>query len=406
MRATPDNTSDPTPADAAYPHEKRTVAGLAGIYLLRLLGMYMVLPVLALHAAALPGSTPLLVGLAVGSYGLAQALLQVPFGVWSDRYGRRRVIGGGLLLFTVGSVVAALAPNVVWLIVGRTIQGAGGIAAVVVAFIADVTRPQARAQAMATLGASVGVAFAIGMISGPSLAARFGVPGLFWFTAILSVIALLYVTLGIPCPPRHVHDSSVEWTPGFLREVIQLPAMRRLDIGATLLHTMVTCMFVVGPGRLERFLPAAHHGRVYLVVVPIGLLIMAASATVADRWGRLKEAILGGGVFLLAAGVSLLLAPDALWSIVVSIGCIIAAVAVAEPAAPAMVTRLARDEARGTAAGAYHMCEFSGSFFGGVGGGFLLHRPDWLGWVLGAGALLWLSLAAGLPRLRATSAAD
>jgi MFS family permease len=360
--------------------------------------MYMVLPVLSLHAATLEGHTPVLVGLAVGAYGLAQALLQVPFGVWSDRYGRRRVIGCGLILFALGSVVAASADGIVWLVIGRTLQGAGGIAAAVVAFIADVTRPEARAQAMAALGASVGVAFAIGMITGPSLAARFGVPGLFWATAGLSLVALAYVSFGIPRPPRHVHDASVEWTPGFLREVAQMPALRRLDLGATLLHTMVTCMFVVGPGRLEQFVPAADHGRIYLVLVPIGLVIMAISAAVADRWGRLKEAILGGGVFLLGGGVALLLGPESFMGIVVAIGCTIAAVAVAEPAAPAMVTHLARDEARGTAAGAYHMCEFAGSFFGGLVGGFLLHEPALLGWVLAGGAVIWLALAAGLPR--------
>jgi MFS family permease len=392
--------SQPITEGVAYAHEKRSVAGLAAIYMLRLLGMYMVLPVLALYAATLPGHTPILVGLAVGSYGLAQALLQVPFGVWSDRYGRRRVIGSGLFLFTLGSVVAALAPNVVWLIVGRTLQGAGGIAAAVVAFIADVTRPQARAQAMAVLGASVGVAFAIGMISGPSLAARFGVTGLFWFTAALSAVALLYISFGIPRPPRHVHDSTVEWTPGFLREVAMMPAMRRLDIGATLLHTMVTCMFVVGPGRLERYLPVEEHGKVYLVLVPIGLILMAGSAAVADRWGRLREAILAGSLFLIVGGVGLIYAPEAFWSIILATGCTIAAVAVAEPAAPAMVTRLARDEARGTAAGAYHMCEFSGSFFGGLAGGLLLHWPHALGWVLAGGAAVWFLLAAGLPRLR------
>ncbi len=382
-----------------YAHEKRTVAGLAGIYLLRLLGMYMVLPVLSLYASTLEGQTPILVGIAVGSYGLAQALLQVPFGVWSDRYGRRRVIGGGLVLFTLGSVIAAMAPNVGWLIVGRTLQGAGGIAAAVVAFIADVTRPSGRAQAMAVLGASVGVAFAIGMISGPSLAARFGVPGLFWFTAALSAVATVYVSFGIPRPPKHVHDASVEWTPGYLREVWAFGALRRLDLGATLLHTMVTCMFVVGPGRLAAYLPVSDHGRVYSVLVPVGLLLMGISAAVADRWGRLKEAILSGSVFLAAGGIALLLGPDRFWTIVFAIGSAIAAVAVAEPAAPAMVTRLARDEARGTAAGAYHMCEFAGSFLGGLVGGFLLHRPEGLGWVLLGGALLWLTIAAGLPRL-------
>lgn len=382
-----------------YAHERRTIAGLAGIYLLRLLGMYMVLPVLSLHAARLEGHTPLLVGLAVGSYGLAQGALQVPFGIWSDRFGRRRVIAFGLFLFTAGSVIAALAPSVIWLVAGRTLQGAGGISAVVVAFIADVSRPQIRAQAMAVLGASVGVAFAIGMITGPGLAARYGVPGLFWLTAGLSLLAMVYVLTGIPSPPRHVHDATIEWTPGHLRDVLLDGRMRRLDLGSLLLHTMVTTMFVVGPGLIENYLPAAEHGKVYGVLVPIGLVLMALSAVTADRKGRLKEAILGGGLFLLVGGAGLVLDLDGFWAIVLAVGCTIAAVAVAEPAAPAMVTRLAHDDARGTAAGVYHMCQFSGSFLGGVVGGLLLDRPTALGWVLLGGAALWLALAAGLPRL-------
>lgn len=382
-----------------YAHERRTIAGLAAIYLLRLLGMYMVLPVLSLHAATLRGQTPLLVGLAVGSYGLAQAGLQVPFGIWSDHFGRRRIIAVGLFLFTAGSVMAAMAPSVLWLVAGRTLQGAGGISAVVVAFIADVSRPQIRAQAMAVLGASVGVAFAIGMITGPGLAARYGVPGLFWLTAGLSFLAMIYVLVGIPRPPQHVHDATIEWTPGHLRDVLLDARMRRLDLGSLLLHTMVTTMFVVGPGLIENYLPAAEHGKIYGVLVPIGLVIMAVSAVTADRKGRLKEAILAGGVFLLVGGAGLILDVSGFAAIVLAVGCTIAAVAVAEPAAPAMVTRLAHEDARGTAAGVYHMCQFSGSFLGGIAGGLLLGQPTALGWVLVGGAVLWLALALGLPRL-------
>lgn len=380
--------------------EGRTILGLAGIYLLRLLGMYMVLPVLSLHAATLEGHTPLLVGLSVGGYGLAQAALQIPFGVWSDRYGRRRVIAGGLLVFAAGSVLAAVADDAIVLVLGRVLQGAGGIAAAVVAMIADVSRPEVRVRAMATLGASVGVAFTLGMIAGPGLSARFGVPFLFWLTAVLSVIAAIYVMTMIPRPVRHVHDASLEWTPGHLVEVLRHAGMLRLDLGVFLAHAQVTAMFVVGPGLLARHIPAAQHGTVYLVLVPIGLTVMVVSAVFADRWGRLKEAVLGGGLCLFGAGAILLSDSPGLWHVVLAIALVILAVAMAEPAAPAMLTRLAKDEARGTAAGTYHMCQFLGSFVGGIGGGLMLGQAHALGFALLGGASAWMLVASGLPRLR------
>lgn len=397
---TPPTGSATAALELSRARENRTILGLAGIYLLRLLGMYMVLPVLSLHAATLEGHTPLLVGLSVGGYGLAQAALQIPFGVWSDRYGRRRVIAGGLLVFAAGSVLAATADNALLLVLGRVLQGAGGIAAAVVAMIADVSRPEARARAMATLGASVGVAFTLGMIAGPGLASRFGVPFLFWLTAVLSVLAAIYVMTMIPRPPRHVHDASLEWTPGHLVEVLRHRGMLRLDLGVFLAHAQVTAMFVVGPGLLAQYIPAAEHGMVYLVLVPIGLTVMVVSAVFSDRWGRLREAILGGGLCLFGAGAVLLVEAPGLWHVTVAIALVILAVAMAEPAAPAMLTRLAKDEARGTAAGTYHMCQFLGSFVGGLGGGFMLGEAHTLGWALLLGAASWMLVASGLPRLR------
>ena len=391
--------SEPESRTTPGPHEKRTILGLAGIYLLRLLGMYMVLPVLALHAADLEGHTPALVGLSVGAYGLAQAALQIPFGIWSDRYGRRRVIAGGLFVFAAGSVLAAVADDAVQLVLGRVLQGAGGVSAAVVALIADVSRPAVRARAMAALGVSVGVAFTIGMIAGPGLAARYGVPFLFWLTAGLSVLAAVYVMTMIPRPPRQVHHASVEWTVGHLGEVLRDRRMLRLDAGALLQHSMVTAMFVVGPGLLAQHVPRAEHGQVYLVLVPIGLAVMGVSAFFADRWGLLKWAVLGGSVSLLGSSAFLLLGDEGFVAVSAAIGLVIVAVALAEPAAPAMLTRLSNHQARGTAAGTYHMCQFTGSFVGGVAGGLMLGQPDTLGLFLLIAATVWLGVAIGLPNL-------
>jgi MFS family permease len=380
-------------------HERRTVGSLAGIYLLRLLGMYMVLPVLSLHAGDLAGATPLMTGLALGGYGLAQAALQIPFGVWSDRFGRRRVIAVGLLVFAAGSVIAAVASSVAWLVIGRVIQGAGAIAAAVVALLADATRSEFRARAMAILGASVGVAFAIGMVAGPTLAARYGVPFLFWLTAGLSVLAALWVVTGVPRPPLHVHDASVEWTPGHITEVLRDPGMVRVALGAFFLHSQVTAMFVVGPRLLTEHLPLEHHGTVYLVLVPIGLVVMGLTAYFADRRGLLKQAILGGVGCVGASALFMIGGFDQFIPVAAALGFTILAVATAEPAAPSIVTHLANQSARGTAAGLYHMCQFTGSFFGGLVGGYMLDRPQELGVLLFLGALIWFALASGLPSL-------
>jgi len=380
-------------------HEKRTVISLAGIYLLRLLGMYMVLPVLSLHASSLADSTPLLTGLALGGYGLAQAALQIPFGVWSDRFGRRRVIAVGLLVFAGGSVIAATAADVAWLVVGRVMQGAGGISAAVVALIADATRPRFRARAMAVLGTSVGVAFAIGMIAGPTLAARYGVPFLFWMTAVLSLFAAIWVVTAVPRPPQQVHDASVEWTPGHITEVLRDPGMLRVDLGAFFLHSQVTAMFVVGPRLLQEHLELEHHGTVYMVLVPIGLGVMGLTAFFADRRGLLKQAVLGGVTCVAASALFLVGGSQQFLTVGAALGFTILAVAMAEPAAPSMVTHLANDGARGTAAGLYHMCQFTGSFFGGLVGGYMLDRPEELGVLLFLGAITWFALASGLPSL-------
>lgn len=375
------------------------MASLAGIYLLRLLGMYMVLPVLSVHAAELAGATPLMTGLALGGYGLAQAALQIPFGVWSDRFGRRRVIAGGLLVFAGGSVIAATSGNVAWLVVGRVMQGAGAIAAAVVALIADATRSEFRARAMAVLGGSVGLAFAIGMVAGPSLASRYGVPFLFWLTAGLSVLAAIWVVTGVPRPPRQVHDASVEWTPGHITEVLRDPGMVRIDLGAFFLHSHVTAMFVVGPRLLTDHLPLEHHGTVYLVLVPIGLVVMGLTAYFADRRGLLKQAVLGGVGCVAASALFMISGFDQFVPVATAMGFTILAVATAEPAAPSIVTHLANDNARGTAAGLYHMCQFTGSFFGGLVGGYMLDRPQELGVLLFLGAVIWFALASGLPSL-------
>jgi len=228
------------------PIERRAATALASIYALRMLGLFMILPVFALYAERLDGVTPLTVGLAISAYGLTQALLQIPFGLVSDRIGRKPVIVFGLLLFAAGSVVAALADSINMVIVGRALQGSGAIAAVVLALAADLTRESVRTRMMASIGASIGVAFAFALILGPLLDRWIGVPGIFLLTAVLAVLGIAVVTLVVPTASVSVHRDA-EPVRGQFRTVLRDPELLRLDGGILILHTILTATFVVFP---------------------------------------------------------------------------------------------------------------------------------------------------------------
>jgi MFS family permease len=380
------------------------VVGLSGLYGLRLLGLYLVLPVLSIYAGTLAGSTPLLIGLSLGVYGFAQALLQIPFGLWSDRYGRRRAIVVGLLLFALGSVIAAQAHSILWLIVGRFFQGAGAVASALVALMADLSGPRYRTRAMGAVGVSVGLAFAAGMVAGPPVSARLGVPALFWLTAVLSGLGALYVAVAVPKTSGWHHDEEVEWTRGQTRDVLHQPALVRLDGGIFVLHLLVTCAFVVGPTYLERYLPVEQHGRVYAPVVLSGVPLLALSAFFADRRGRLKEAVVVGSVLLVAGAILLMNAHRGVGWCVGLTASLVAAIAIAEPAMPALLTHLIAPRLRGTAAGIFHTCQFAGSFVGGMAGGAMLKHPQVVGPILVGLCVLWVIASWGLPAVRRPAA--
>jgi MFS family permease len=249
--------------------ERRAVSGLAGIFALRMFGLFLLLPVLAVYARDLPGSTPLLVGIAVGAYGLSQALLQIPFGWWSDRYGRKRVITIGLLIFGLGSVVAALGVHIWIVILGRFLQGAGAIAAAVLALTADLTREENRHKAMAVLGMAIGLVFMASLAAGPALTRVFGVSGLFWISAALAPVAMAVLWRFVPTPSRSVNHRDVETAPEHVRQVLGNPHLRRLDLGIFVLHAVLTATFVAVPITLVHKLGigVGEHWKIYLSVL-------------------------------------------------------------------------------------------------------------------------------------------
>jgi MFS family permease len=277
------------------PTELRATSGLAAIYAVRMLGLFMVLPVFALYADVLPEATPFLMGLALGIYGLTQALLQIPFGILSDRVGRKPLIAAGLVLLIVGSVVAAQADTVYGVIVGRALQGAGAVAAVVLALTADLIAEERRTRALAVIGLSIGLAFTAAMVMGPLVDRWFGLSGIFWVTAGLGFVALLLLFLWVPRPLRSVPHPDMVPLPGGLAHVLRDRELMRLNIGVFILHMTLAANFLVLPLMLvaELELPPAQHYVVYLPVLVLGFLLMIPAVIRAERRRALKPALLG-----------------------------------------------------------------------------------------------------------------
>ena len=225
----------------------RATVSLASIYALRMLGLFMLSPVLSLFTEQMPGSTPKLVGLTMGIYGLTQAVLQIPFGLLSDRFSRKSIIIIGLVLFVFGSVVAALSTDIYGVLIGRALQGCGAVSAAVMALLADLTQEVHRTKAMATIGASIGVSFGVAITLGPIVADHFGISGIFWMIAILAALAILVVLFVVPNPQKITTHREAEYIPSELGTVIKNADLLRLNYGIFALHLILMASFVVVP---------------------------------------------------------------------------------------------------------------------------------------------------------------
>lgn len=381
------------------PTERRAIAGLAGLYATRMLGLFMVLPVLALYADDLVGSTPLLVGLALGVYGLAQAILQIPFGMLSDRLGRKPVIAAGLLLFLVGSLVAARAETIEGVIIGRCLQGSGAVAAAIMALLADQTREQVRTAAMATIGLSIGVAFAVAMVLGPWLASGFGLSAVFWFTALLAIAGLVVLWKVVPPAPRRLQHRDVGIDRAQLKATLGRSDLLRLDLSIFALHLVLMAIFVAVPFRLlEAGIVQERHGLTYLGVMALAFVVMVPLVIVAEKRRRMKTmCLLAIGAITLSLGGMAGLA-SSVWGLLGWLLLFFTAFNLLEATLPSMLSKLAPAGTKGTAMGVYSTSQFLGAFLGGVLGGWLAHQ-----WGLGAVFLgcalvgvIWLALMAGM----------
>lgn len=384
--------------------ERRAAFSLAGIFSLRMLGLFMILPVFALYAEHLQGYTPVLAGLAIGAYGLTQAMLQIPFGLLSDRWGRKRVITLGLILFAAGSVVAALSDTMLGVILGRALQGSGAIAAAIMALTADLTRDEQRTKAMAVIGMSIGMAFAVALIVGPILNGFIGVPGIFWLTGGLALAGVAVLHLLVPNPVHSSLHRDAQPVPALFRQVLGNVELLRLDAGILLLHMILTGVFVVMPLVLrdQAGLAPSRHWLLYLVVLVLSVAAMVPFIIMAERQHRMKPVFLGAILVLGLALFGMAEFNQSLAAMAMLLFAYFTAFNLLEASLPSLVSKVAPLTGRGTAMGVYSSSQFLGAFLGGASGGWAHSHFGVEGvFLLGAGLTgLWLLVAAGMKRPR------
>ncbi len=351
--------------------ERRATTGLAAIFSLRMLGLFMVLPVLALYARDLQGATPLLVGLAIGAYGLTQAIFQIPLGLLSDRIGRKPVIYGGLALFAIGSLVAALADSIQGVILGRALQGSGAIAAAVIALTADLTREEVRTKGMAIIGISVALAFAAALVIGPPLARWLGMAGIFWLTGALAVAGMLVLARAVPDPDRSQVHRDAQPVPDQLLGVLADRTLLQLDLSIFLLHLTMVSLFVVLPLSVESAgLAPPDHWMLYLPVVLLAIPAMLPFLVLAERRGRVRPVLIGTVISLGLAMLGFQHFHQSVWVMGALLFVVFTIFNLLESVLPSLVSKAARAGAKGTAMGVFSSAQFVGAFLGGLLGGW------------------------------------
>ncbi len=388
--------------------ERRAALSLAGIFGLRMLGMFLILPVFALYAKTLPGGDDhTLVGLALGMYGLTQAALMIPFGMASDRFGRKPVIIAGLLVFALGSFVAAQADTLSGVVLGRALQGAGAVSAAVTALLADLTREEKRTQAMAMIGSTIGLAFAFSLAAGPAFYRWIGVPGMFAMTGILALLAILVLKFVTPDPGRTAFHSDAEASPARLKDVLRNGELLRLNWGIFALHAAQMAMFTVVPFALVRAggLDGEQHWQVYLPVLLLSLVLMVPAIIYGEKRGELKRVFVAAVALMLAAQIGLAFSMERFWGVVAALFAYFVAFNVLEATLPSLISKIAPPEAKGTAMGVYNTSQALGLFFGGAAGGWLAqHQGFGTVFAFCAGLMtVWLLLAVRMsppPRVR------
>ena len=383
------------------PLEVRAGVSLAGVYGLRMLGLFVILPVFVVHAAGLRGGYDLsLVGVALGAYGLAQGILQIPFGMASDRWGRKPALYVGLAVFAAGSFLGIAAHDIWTAIAARTLQGAGAISSVAMALAADLTREEHRTKIMAMIGSTIGLMFALSLVGAPVLYRWIGMEGLFALTGALSLVAMWVVRTQVPEPPARA--SAAPRAPGVAARLLE-PDLLRLNAGIFILHILLYAMFVVVPTVLvQDGLALAQHWKLYLPVVLASFVAMVPAILYADRRNGAKPVLLASVGLLLAVEVALMSVQRSVTAIALLMFGFFVAFNVLEAMLPSLVSRVAPAQGRGAAIGVYNTTQTLGVFFGGVVGGWVAahHGASGVFATCAVLAVVWLALAAGMRPVR------
>ena len=351
--------------------EKKVVAGITFVVVARFLGLFLLLPVLSPYVKKLEGSTPMLTGLAIGMYGLTQAVLQIPFGYLSDKYSRKGVITFGLLIYALGSFLGGIANNIWSMLFARFLQGAGAISSAAIALAADLVREEVRTVAFAHIGAAIGMTFAFSIVAAPFLAGHFGVPFIFFLTGALSLLALLYLWFFIKEPERH--EKEIEPFLRLLPQILKDKNQIAVDLSIGILHMLLVSMFTVIPVVLiEDFhFPKPEHWKIYLPVILISLAIMVPAIIAAEKKGKMKQVYVSG-IALISLSYLIGLIFHSLWGVFLTLLLYFIGFHLLEPILPSLLTKFAGSERRGIAVGVYNTIQFTGAFIGGILGGIFL----------------------------------
>ena len=380
---------------AFTPQERITSISLAGVFSLRMFGMFVVLPVLSLYVGSFDEVDGLSVGFAIGIYGLTQAIFQVPFGRLSDSLGRKNTIYVGLIIFAVGSVIAALASNVLTLCLGRAVQGAGAISSAVIALNADLTRDVVRTKSMAIIGIAIGITFMVSIVLGPLLGALIGVRGIFILTAVLTVFAGFVIRMYVPDPPAQIAANPS--SRALLSSVLKNPQLNRLNFGIFSLHGILMATFVVVPFQLRLLIDEPNTWAVYFFVMLASVLVMFPLMLLSERKGKSKEAFLISICSIALACLVLYIFRTDLWVFGICLVLFFAGFNLLEATLPSLVSKIADARSKGTALGVYSSSQYIGTFLGGATGGLILDAFGNKGVFLFCGlwAGIWIVIAVG-----------
>lgn len=378
--------------------EKRTAVSLASVFAIRMLGLFMLMPIMAIYGQSLEGVSPLWIGLAIGAYGLTQAAFQIPMGWLSDKYGRRRIIVLGLIIFAIGSVIAGLAEDIVTVTIGRAIQGMGAIASAVLALAADITREEQRPKVMAVIGMCIGLSFSVALVLGPMVAESFGLSGVFYLTAVLAIVGIVVVLTLVPNSVTKAKSGEITASSSQLFTMMCNRQLLRLDFGVLVLHLMMTSMFIAIPVLFSNsgFL-VSDHWVAYLPILLLSFVFMVPMLIIAAKKGQEKQFFLVAIVMLIMASVGLAIQTD-FTTIIAMLFVFFIGFNFLEASLPAHVSRISPAGQKGTAMGVYSSSQFLGAFFGGITGGYVAETFgfSYLFASNAALALLWFVFASGM----------